>query len=281
MELKPPTLDKAIELGRKAIELKCEEENRSLKKREDEVFADNARRGWPPNNPPILGKLLEIYKSELSGRGEMAYAQLRALLERLQISFSDELESKLEAEVIQFLDLQHTIFRNKLSHFNKPFRFPESMLSLEDALLFARRKAKNEIGAFVEELRAVPALNPTSSVTIKNVTNSNIAVVAGHGSSIDASQEVTLEMRTQVIAALDAVAANADEVVAQGKIDRQELHDCLTASKRELEKPKPNSLKLGGILAALAKAIQTIGSLKPAYETLKDYAKQLLSGLGI
>lgn len=280
METVTSTSEKAVELARKAIELKCEEELRALKRQEDEVFADNARRGWPPNNPSILGRLLEIYKSELQKRAEAVCVEMRSMLERLKIPFSPELESKIQTEVFQFLDTQHRIFQTKLAHYNKPFRFPDSTLSLEEVLSFARRKATNEIKAFVEELKSFSQSNSGASVLIQGISHSNIAVAAGNNSSVQTFQTITVEKKTQIIAALDSIASKADEVVAQGKMNSQELQDCLADSKRELSKEKPNWLKLAGIFAALATAIQTVGSLKPAYETLKEYGKLLLTGLG-
>ena len=50
---------------------------------------------------------------------------------------------------------------------------------------------------------------------------------------------------------------------------REEISELIEEARAEVGKPKPNGMRLQSVLTGIAGAIQTAGSLQPAYQALK------------
>jgi hypothetical protein len=77
------------------------------------------------------------------------------------------------------------------------------------------------------------------------------------------------EDREELRRALDAVRDALSTVEALPAHPISEVVDLVDEAKIEIDKPKPNNMRLGSALSAVATAIQAVGSLQPAYQTLK------------
>ncbi|GAN34602.1 MAG: hypothetical protein DYG83_17555 [Candidatus Brocadia sp. AMX2] len=78
------------------------------------------------------------------------------------------------------------------------------------------------------------------------------------------------DVRTALTEALNQIAAilvNSNIALPQPKAEIVEL---VGEGQQELKKKSPNLTKLRSLLSAVGGSIQTVASMKPAYETLKE-----------
>jgi hypothetical protein len=80
----------------------------------------------------------------------------------------------------------------------------------------------------------------------------------------DANAKAELE---KALSAVDRALAKLQEPTS---FDKGELRGVVAQSRAELAKPSPNKTLLGPMLAVVATGIQTVGSMKDAYATLKS-----------
>lgn len=90
-------------------------------------------------------------------------------------------------------------------------------------------------------------------------------------SSLDADVRTAL---SEALNKISAMLADSNITLPQPKVEIEELVD---EGQRELKKSNPNFTKLRSLLSAVGCSIQTVASMKPAYDTLK----QLLTFLNI
>jgi hypothetical protein len=103
------------------------------------------------------------------------------------------------------------------------------------------------------------------------------AVVSGSGASASVVQNIGGQEKAELIGALDRILeaiTRAEELRDQPKED---LIDLVREARGELDRPKPNGLRLASVLVGVGQAVQTIGSVDSAYQALK--AAAALAGL--
>lgn len=95
------------------------------------------------------------------------------------------------------------------------------------------------------------------------------AVQTGANATSNVIQAIGGEDKERLKHALQQV---QNEMSASGTTDatRDDLHQVLEESIAELEKPKPNGLKLTSLLATVGNAVQTFASAPQAYQVLKS-----------
>lgn len=82
-------------------------------------------------------------------------------------------------------------------------------------------------------------------------------------------QTVGSEAREALLHALDLVQQSLASGEEPASYSKEEVLDLVKEGQTELEKAKPNGIRLRAILTAVATTIQTVGSLQPAYQALK------------
>src|SRR5262249_18894583 len=98
------------------------------------------------------------------------------------------------------------------------------------------------------------------------------AVVSGIRASASVVQNIGGSERTELASALDKLRdalARAEEL---GEQPKGELLDVVHDARAELERPQPNGVRLTSLLYGLGAAVQTVGSIEPAYHALKAAA---------
>ena len=74
--------------------------------------------------------------------------------------------------------------------------------------------------------------------------------------------------KQQIERALDAVEKALGEA-AHTPFDRAEISEMIQESRSELDKPAPNVSRLRSLMLGIATTIQTMASLRPAYDAIK------------
>ena len=92
---------------------------------------------------------------------------------------------------------------------------------------------------------------------------------AGAGSIAAVNQTVSIGDRDALVKALDLV---REAIQREQKVDtfnKEEVIELIDEGRAEAAKSKPNGMKLGSIMQTVSAAIQTVATLKSAYQTLK------------
>ena len=95
------------------------------------------------------------------------------------------------------------------------------------------------------------------------------AIQTGSGATANIVQNLGSQDRDLLIKALELTKqalSSVDEIPGNPK---EEVVELVEEAKTEVAKTKPNGVRLTSILTAIATAIQTAGSLQPAYQALK------------
>jgi hypothetical protein len=99
------------------------------------------------------------------------------------------------------------------------------------------------------------------------------AVVSGSHASASVVQNIGAQERVELSAALERIlegVVGALEDVGQER--RDDLVELVREAREEIDRPRPNGLRLTSVLQGIGSAVQTIASVEPAYQTLKGAA---------
>jgi len=133
----------------------------------------------------------------------------------------------------------------------------------------AVRKVYAEIDLFVLGLARREQSQSHPSGAVYNFYSPVGAVQTGPNASAEVFQNVTTQDREAFSSALSLVRkalASVDRLPAHPK---EEIVELVDEAETEIKKSKPNNSKLLSTFMVIAQAIQTVGSLKPAYDALK------------
>jgi hypothetical protein len=146
-----------------------------------------------------------------------------------------------------------------------------SASQMDEARERAFVKVSSEIDFALMEAASIPTSNddePAASPTF-NVYSPVGAIQTGSGASATVHMGMDADTKQTLADALASVAA-ALESHSQITADvRTELLDVVADARTELEKPKPNAMRLRGAVSTVGTTIRTIGSLPGAYRALK------------
>jgi hypothetical protein len=141
--------------------------------------------------------------------------------------------------------------------------------SLMDARDRAVRKVYAEIDLFVLGLARCEQSQSNPSGAVYHFYSPVGAVQTGPNASAQVFQNVTTQDRETFLSALSLLRkalASVDRLPAHPK---EEIVELVDEAEAEIKKSKPNNSKLLSTFMIIAQAIQTVGSLKPAYDALK------------
>lgn len=94
-------------------------------------------------------------------------------------------------------------------------------------------------------------------------------VQTGPGATASVVQALGAEDREALLHALRVVGEALSAVKELPGSSKEEVLQLVEEGRTEIQKARPNGMRLGAVLSAVATAIQTAGSLQPAYQALK------------
>jgi hypothetical protein len=224
-----------------------------------------------------FSQIKELCILTIKNRAQMAWQTYFRFLTTAGISYSDTLADELKSMVAKHLP--EGMFNNLMKETAELVRSPRlfSNTDLEQARKNALRKIGTEIDLFVYSLKTKTEIKDKESSIIQNFYAPVGAIQTGDSSIANVTQSIDTEVREQLRQVLDEISS----MVSKGSIDlpypKNEIIEIVLEGQEELKKESPNITKLRGMLSAVGTAIQTIASMKPAYEALK----QALTYLGI
>jgi hypothetical protein len=234
------------------------------------VITEANKRGVLLSSMTVMG-IRGVARTEYEVRAQLAWqAWLRALSTQASVVTTD-LRPFLLAEIEKALESESQDLAAKVEETQ---RLVQGMGgdSPQQFLLTARAKAlekvANEIDYAILEATSKHA-HGASSATF-NFYGQVGAVQTGPGAT--AMVTITADQRQTIAGALTAV----QEVVARAPelepAQRAQVVELVTEAKSEVEKDKPNSFRLRGVLSGIGMAVQTLGSAREAYHLLKGAA---------
>jgi len=116
--------------------------------------------------------------------------------------------------------------------------------------------------------RARTDQSPTGSVTIHGPVG---VVQTGVASQASVVQHIDAGTKAQLISGLQLYLDEITKPENQGLQNKDQIRDLISDTKSELEKPEPNSLKVGSGLRTIVETTKFVGSLGPAYQVIKPF----------
>jgi hypothetical protein len=140
---------------------------------------------------------------------------------------------------------------------------------LSERKAHAIRKVYSEIDLLMARLEQAASVAQNGGDTHVNIYGGQVGIVQT-GASSTASMTVRLDStsKQEIAKALDTVETALGKA-AHAPFNRAEISEMIRESKSELEKPGPNVSRLRSLMAGVATSIQTVASLRPAYDAIK------------
>lgn len=267
-------LDEEISrLARDRIHLEIREQNARLETEIGRIKAEMAARGML-NSGNMLLRIASLCADAAKDRAQLAWQTVYRFFTTGGAQYYDGLVDDLKTFVSEFLppalgDLKGYA-RQEGRHLSNQNIVAQLEQKVEEGRAFALAKVNSEIELFVVSLRRrQPAAQDKGDSTVFNIYSPVGSIQTGANAVAYVTQNIDAATREKLNRALDAIEealATLDSLPAHPK---GEVIEIVREAKVELAKPEPNSTKLRSLLTTTAAAIQTVASMKPAYELLK------------
>jgi hypothetical protein len=216
-----------------------------------------------------------LVRDEFRIRVALFWEIVQRVLSSTGLDISTDYSQRLQALLAEFLDGQSeqltSVLRMNVASINHGWN--ENMIPNERRELESATGAKIELFSLEVEARAASSLSGDSaarSETVYNFHNSNIgALQSGQNASANVTQSVTSFDPAGILKALEVVEKAVDGVQQVALTSKAEVVEVIRELKAEVQKPKPNRLKVTQLLSGLAAVVQTTASLQPAYGMLR------------
>jgi len=263
-----PMLDpKVIELVDRRVRVHFEEREGQLQEEINHARDLFAMHGSASSGPAFKA-VYDLCAHDIEIRALIVWQNINLVLSRAGIDPSDSLAQDLKKVVQNYYS---AIYSYPAQRWEKVASTSSLRLHLElgDAWERALRKVENEIDLFVLSLRrASKEQQPGSPQPVFHISSVG-AIQTGPSATANIVMNIAPGDREELLRALDAVKEALSPLQALPAHPISEVIELVDEAKVEIGKPKPNGMRLGSVLLAVATAIQAVGSLQPAYQTLK------------
>jgi hypothetical protein len=270
-----------IRIARDRTQLEIAEQNARIKEEIERIKAEMSARGTL-HSSMTLKRITDICADAVKTRGQLAWQTYFRFLTTAGISHSDILANKLKELVSYHLpeqlgDLKGYVKQNA-DLVGSPNLFDGLAHELDKARAATLAKVGTEIDLFVHSLRKKEEMKiEGKSSTVVNIYSPVGSIQTGDYATANVTQHLDADVRAALSEALNQIAATlADSNIALPQ-PKAEIVELVDEGQQELKKNTPNITKLRSLLSAVGGSIQTVASMKPAYETLK----QALTFVGI
>lgn len=270
-----------IRIARDRTQLEIAEQNARIEEEIERIKAEMSAKGLF-HSSMTLARITDICADAVKTRGQLAWQTYFRFLTTAGISYSDTLADELKELVSYHLpeklsDLKGYVKQNT-NLVGQSDLFDCLALELGKARAATLAKVGTEIDLFVHSLRKKEEMKSEGkSATIVNIYSPVGSVQTGDYSTANVTQHLDADVRVALSEALNQITATlADSKIALPQ-PKAEIVELVYEGQQELRKNTPNITKLRSLLSAVGGSIQTVASMKPSYETLK----QALTFLGI
>lgn len=229
-----------------------------------------------------LKQIADICADAIKFRGQLAWQTYFRFLTTSGISYSDTLANELKNLVLYHLpenldDLKGYV-KQDADLVGSPKMYDNLSQELDTARAATLARVGTEIELFVHSLRRKEEMqSEESNSTIFNIYSPVGSIQTGSSSIAYVTQHLDADVRSDLSKALTQIAAKLADLTVSLTQPKNEILELIKEGQQELEKSSPNLTKLRSHLSTVGSSIQTVASMKPAYEALK----QALTFLGI
>ena len=219
----------------------------------------------------IVQRVYELCSRDVEIRTLLIWQTLVRVLSQVGVRYSDDLATDLKQEIRKYLSSILDYANDCLQKIVQQIGIGIAT-SLSDVREQAFMKVDAEIDLFVLSLlRQTEAREgkTESSGQIFNFYSPIGAIQTGPSATANVVMNLSHLDREALREALERVKEGLSIVEDLPGHPKEEVLDLVEEAKTEVGKPRPNGMRLGSVLMAVGTAIQTVGSLQPAYQALK------------
>ena len=219
----------------------------------------------------IVQRVYELCSRDVEIRTLLIWQTLVRVLSQVGVRYSDDLATDLKQEIRKYLSSILDYANDCLQKIVQQIGIGMAT-SLSDVREQAFMKVDAEIDLFVLSLlRQTEAREgkTESSGQIFNFYSPIGAIQTGPSATANVVMNLSHLDREALREALERVKEGLSIVEDLPGHPKEEVLDLVEEAKTEVGKPRPNGMRLGSVLMAVGTAIQTVGSLQPAYQALK------------
>ena len=269
-----------IKIAEERIQLEIKEQTANALKEIKRSQNEAASRGLGRSGAYLNG-ITNICAGAIKSRAHLVWQVFFRFLTTTGISYSETLNQELKMLVADHLPEDNNL-KGLIKKQCELTGFPNLTTRLEGEFESARKDALAHVGTeidlFVHSLKKKEEMREkeTASTTF-NIYSPIGAIQTGDSSIANITQNIDTEVREQLVNILEEISSILTEENVILPYPKGEIIEIIQEGQIELKKEPPNITKLMGMLLTVGTAIQTIASIKPAYEALK----QALTFLGI
>jgi hypothetical protein len=259
------------QLLNRSIMLALGERRKIFDQEKRKAISEMLSRGLGPGSGAFVGKIGELCFEEIPIRTNIIVQTIGRVILESGIQPFHGLSVMLKQQAVKYIPEDFREFKSIINSLRNTMigsdYFAPEFLS---ARINALNKINNEIDLLILRLYSSSEKKsvPIQKQTIYNI-NSQGGIVQTGNESKAVSISITSINKKEIIKSLDLISKSikmAHDIEANIKDETKEVIEEL---KLEIEKQKPNGMKVSSLLFGLATAIQTIASIKPFYDALK------------
>ena len=258
---------KVTDLADRMIEIQFGERDKQLERDILLIQNDAAMRGMGTSTA-FVEALYDACARDVELRAHIVWNNLMKVLSRAGVVASPTLSADLKLAMSRYEQAIYAEPAERLSN-NARAAGLQPRESLINAAAHAVHKVHAEIDLFVlglEQQRQADKNRPEATFNFYSPVG---AVQTGPNASAQVFQNITPQDREALLGAISLLRQELVSVTSLPACPKEEIVELVEEAEIETKKAKPNSSKLLGMFTVIAQAIQTVASLKPAYDALK------------
>ena len=269
-----------VRIAEELLRVENEEQKANILQQIKSEQAKAASRGLGRSGA-YLNSITNICAVSIKNKAQLVWQTFFRFLTTTGISYSETLAAELKLLVANHFpencDLKDLV-KQQAELIGLSRLFPQFEGQIDSAKKAALVRVGTEIDLFVYSIKRRSEMKEKeANSTIFNIYSPVGAIQTGDSSIANVTQNIDAEVREQLGNVLEEIylrLAQEDIVLPHPK---KEIIEIVQEGQEKLKKQSPNITKLRGMLSAVGTAIQSIASMQPAYEGLK----QALTFLGI
>lgn len=268
---------KFTELAGKLIQVEFQERRQQLSREIELVHNEMAERGIGRSGIAVA-RIRELCAREVGIRARIVWQMLLKVISSMGVEPSETLAQDLKAEVERYLPPDLPELTQIVKRQADRVRIEQTPSALKEARTHALNKVGVEIDLFVHSLmsraqaREGQAASPPPVIHI----HSPVGVIqTGPGATANVLQDLGTDGREALLQALHQISEYLASVRELPGSSKEEVLELVEEGVTEIQKEKPNGMRLRSILTTVAPAIQTVATLHSTYQALKAAASLL------
>ncbi|MBI3897512.1 MAG: hypothetical protein HY308_04345 [Gammaproteobacteria bacterium] len=264
-----------VKVARDRVELEISEANTKLRLEIERVKAEMSAQGRLRSGNTVM-RITDLCVDAVNYRAHLAWLIYFRFISTAGVLYSSNLGGELKELVAYHVPEKLAVLREHVKQAAQLGGSSEGGLAAQlEASLDAARdttlaKVGTEIDLFVHSLKKREEKSAESRSTIFNIYSPVGAIQTGSGSISSVIQSIDMGTKDRLHEALRKIQVDLGNELIFGEMPKAEIIELVHESREELCKEKPNLTKLRGGLSAIGASIQTIASMRPAYDALRE-----------